>query len=578
MSYFVSVKEIPANTYDAIVVGTGISGGWAAMELCRAGLKTLVLERGRHVAHNDYPTANLDTWDLPYHNQVPAAEKEAHYEKLRRKDYVVRQASKHFFVKDDEYPYTEKRRFDWVRGYQTGGRSLMWGRQCYRLSDLDFTANARDGIAVDWPIRYADLKPWYDHVSRFVGISGQAENLPQLPDGPYLPAMPLNCVEEQFRQRVHDRFPQRTVTPGRAAHLTAYDPEIHLGTRGNCQYRDRCIRGCPYGGYFASNSSTLPVAAATGNMTLVNHAAVREVIYDADAGRATGVRVRLSDTNEEVEYFSRGVVFLNASTLNTAAILLASTSPAQPNGLGNDNDQVGRNIMDHHHRIGASGSFAEYGDRIEKGRKPNGFYIPRFVNLGDRDSKRDYLRGFGYQGGASRDGWWRLVREAETTLGAELKEQLLTPGAWNIGMTGFGETLPDSNNRITLNPDLLDKDGLPTLIMDVAFGANERAMRDDMDTAAAEMLEAAGARNVSVYREEAHPGFSIHEMGSARMGRDPKTSVLNKHNQVWSCPNLYVTDGSAMTSAACVNPSLTYMALTARAVDHAVGELNRRNL
>ncbi|WP_420461444.1 GMC oxidoreductase [Neolewinella sp.] len=573
-----NVKGTEATTYDAIVVGTGISGGWAAMELCRAGLKTLVLERGRHVAHNDYPTANLDTWELPYNDQVPAAEKDAHYEKLQRKDYVLRQASKHFFVRDDEYPYTEKRRFDWVRGYQTGGRSLMWGRQCYRLSDLDFTANARDGIAIDWPIRYAELKPWYDHVSRFVGISGQAENLFQLPDGPYLPAMPLNCIEEQFQQRVQRSFPGRTVTPGRVAHLTAYDPEVHLGTRGNCQYRDRCIRGCPYGGYFASNSSTLPVADATGNLTLVNNAAVREVIYDADAGRATGVRVKLSESNEEVEYYSRGVIFLNASTLNTAAILLASTSPAQPNGLGNDNDQVGRNIMDHHHRIGASGSFAEYGDKIDKGRKPNGFYVPRFVNLGDRGSKKDYLRGFGYQGGASRDGWWRLVREAETTLGAELKERLLTPGAWNIGMTGFGETLSDPNNRVTLNRDLLDKDGLPTLIMDVAFGENERAMRDDMDTYAAEMLEAAGAKNVNVYREEAHPGFSIHEMGSARMGRDPKTSVLNRHNQVWNCPNLYITDGSAMTSAACVNPSLTYMALTARAVDHAVGELNRRNL
>ena len=571
------MKGKESHTYDAIVVGTGISGGWAAMELCRAGLKTLVLERGRPVVHLDYPTANLDTWDLPYNDQVPAAERDAHYEKLQRKDYVLRQATKHFFVRDDEYPYTERRRFDWVRGYQTGGRSLMWGRQCYRLSDLDFTANARDGIAVDWPIRYADLHPWYDYVSRFVGVSGQRENLAQLPDGPFLPAMPLNCIEGQLKERVEARFAGRTVTPGRAAHLTAYDPEVHLGTRGKCQYRNRCMRGCPYGGYFSSNSSTLPVAAETGNLTLLHHAAVREVIFDAAAGRAAGVRVRHSDTGEDTEYFSRGVVFLNASTLNTAAILLASTSDAQPNGLGNDSDQVGRNIMDHHHRIGASGSFAEFGDKADKGRKPNGFYIPRYVNLG-RDSKKDYLRGFGYQGGASRAGWWRLVREADISLGTDLKQKLTTPGAWSVGMTGFGETLSDPNNRVTLNRDLLDKDGLPTLIMDVAFGENERAMREDMDTHAAEMLEAAGAKDINIFRTEAHPGFSIHEMGSARMGRDPKTSVLNRHNQVWSCPNLYVTDGSAMTSAACVNPSLTYMALTARAVDHAVSELNRRNL
>ena len=572
------MKGTENNTYDAIVVGTGISGGWAAMELCRAGLKTLVLERGRHVEHGDYPTANLDTWELPYQDKLPAKVIKEHYPKLSRKDYITRQSNIDFFVRDDEYPYTEKRKFDWIRGYQTGGRSLVWGRQCYRLSDLDFTANARDGIAVDWPIRYADLKPWYDYVSRFVGVSGKNENLPQLPDGPFLPEMPLNCVEEQMRDRISAAFPGRNVTVGRAAHLTAYDPAVHLGTRGNCQYRNRCIRGCPYGGYFSTNSGTLPVAMETGNLTLVNHAAVREVIYDADSRRATGVRVRLTDSGEDTEFYSRGVIFLNASTLNTAAILLSSKSDAQPNGLGNDNDQVGRNIMDHHHRIGASGTFEGFQDKIEKGRRPNGYYIPRFVNLGDRDSKRDYLRGFGYQGGAHRDGWWNLIRETDISLGADLKKKLIEPGDWSVGMTGFGESLSNPDNRVILNEDVLDKDGLPTLTMDAAFGENEAMMREEMGVAAAEMLEASGAKNVSIYRQEAHPGFSIHEMGSARMGRDPKTSVLNKHNQVWNCPNLYVTDGSAMTSAACVNPSLTYMALTARAVDHAVGELNRRNI
>lgn len=572
------MKGIEANTYDAIVVGTGISGGWAAMELCRAGLKTLVLERGRAVDHGDYPTASLDTWDLPYADQVPASVKKDHYEKLSRKDYVIRQSTIDWFVKDDEYPYTEKRRFDWIRGYHTGGRSIMWGRQCYRLSDLDFSANAREGIAIDWPIRYAELQPWYDQVSTFVGVSGRRENLAHLPDGPFLPEMPLNCVEDLVRAGVESRFPGRKVTPGRAAHLTAYDPQIHLGTRGNCQYRDRCMRGCPYGGYFASNSSTLPVAAGTGNLTMVNNAAVREVIYDADAKRASGVRVKLTDSGEETEFFSRGVIFLNASTLNTAAILLASKSDSQPNGLGNDNDQVGRNIMDHHHGIGASGSFEGQKDRIERGRKANGFYIPRFVNLDGKDTKRDYLRGFGYQGGGNREGWWRMIKETDLTLGAELKEQLTQPGAWSVGMTGFGEALSNPDNRVTLNEELLDKDGLPTLIMDVAFGENETLMRKEMGSAAGEMLEAAGAKDVRIFQAAVHPGFSIHEMGSARMGRDAKTSVLNKHNQVWNCLNLYVTDGSAMTSAACVNPSLTYMALTARAVDHAVGELNRREL
>lgn len=572
------VKNTEENTYDAIVVGTGISGGWAAMELCRAGLKTLVLERGRHVEHGDYPTANLDTWELPLQDQLAADTITDHYPKLSRKEYILRQSNIDYFVKDDEYPYAEERRFDWIRGYQTGGRSLMWGRQCYRLSDLDFTANARDGIAVDWPIRYAELEKWYDYVSRFVGISGRQEKLDHLPDGPFLPEMPLNCVEEVLRDRVQSKFPLRRVTPGRAAHLTAYNPEIHLGTRGDCQYRNRCIRGCPYGGYFASNSSTLPVAQATGNMTLVNHAAVRQVLYDRDTQRATGVAVKHTDTGEEVEYFSRGVVFLNASTLNTAAILLASKSDAQPNGLGNNSDQVGRNIMDHHHRINISGQMDGFADQTMKGRRPNGFYIPRFVNLGGADTKRDYLRGFGYQGGANRDGWWRLVRETAVRPGPELKQQLLEPGGWSIGMTAFGEGLSYPDNRVTLNKDVRDKDGLPTLTMDVAFGENERLMRDDMAAAGAEMLEAAGAKDIRISRTEAYPGFAIHEMGSARMGKDPKTSVLNKHNQVWDCPNLYVTDGSAMTSAACVNPSLTYMALTARAVDHAVGELNRRNL
>ncbi len=567
-----------ANTYDAIVIGTGISGGMAAMELCRQGLKTLVLERGRHIEHGDYPTANLEKWELPHQDRIPEAVQKKDYPYLSRKGYIMEQSGIHHFTKDSDHPYVEKRRFDWIRAYQTGGRSLVWGRQCYQLSDLDFTANAREGVGIDWPIRYRDLKPWYDYVTRFVGVSGRAEGLAHFPDGPFQPPMELNCAEALLRDRVHAAFPNRRVSEGRAAHLTAYDPQVNLGTRGNCQYRNRCRRGCPYGGYYSSNSGPLPVAEATGNMTLLNGAAVREIIYDADRQRAAGVRVKLTATNEETEFYTSGVIFLCASALNSAAILLASKSTAQPNGLGNDSDQVGRNIMDHHHSVGANGSMEGMEDKYYKGRRPNGFYIPRFVNLGDRSSKRDYLRGFGYQGGGSRSGWYHVVKELAVAPGPDLKAALTQPGGWSIGMTGFGEALPNPENRISLNYDQLDVDGLPTLIMDVAFGENEKAMRKDMKTYAMEMLEAAGAKNITPFEREVYPGFSIHEMGSARMGRDPKTSVLNKHNQVWNCQNLYVTDGAAMTSASCVNPSLTYLALTARAARHAVESLNRRDL
>lgn len=572
------MKGKNAHTYDAIVVGTGISGGWAAMELCRKGLKTLVLERGREVKHGDYPTANLDTWDLPHNNQIPESAQVADYAVIRSKPYIMRQDSIHHFVKDSEHPYTQKQPFAWFRGYQTGGRSLTWGRQTYRLSDLDFTANAKEGIGVDWPIRYKDLASWYDYVSTFVGVSGKAEDLPHLPDGPFLPAMKLNCIEEQFRDRVHATFPERRVTSGRVAHLTAYDPQIHGGKRGDCQYRNRCRRGCPYGGYFSSNSATLPVAEQTGNMTLLHHAAVREVIYDADKKRATGVRVKLTNTGEEVEFYSRGVIFLNASAFNSTAILLASKSSAQPNGLGNDSDQLGRNAMDHHHSAGASGVFEDFEDKYFKGRRPNGFYIPRHVNLGDTATKRDYLRGFGYQGGGSRENWGRLIKELSVNPGPELKAAIVRPGRWTLGASGFGEMLPNPDNRITLNYDVLDKDGLPTLNMDISFGENEAAMRKDMVAHAVEMLEVAGAKDISTFDRKVVPGYAIHEMGTARMGRDPKTSVLNGNNQLWSCPNLYVTDGAAMTSSSCVNPSLTYMALTARAVDHAVRTLNRRDI
>ena len=565
-------------TYDAIVVGTGISGGWAAMELCKRGLKTLVLERGRMLRHGDYPTAEMENWDFPYNNLLPRSVKQKHYYKLSRKDYVARESDVPYFVKDDEYPYTEKRRFDWIRGYQVGGRSITWGRQSYRLSDLDFTANARDGIAVDWPIRYRDLKPWYDYVERFAGISGQREGLSQLPDGQFTAPMPFNCVEDQFKSAVASHFGGRVVTMGRVANLSEYDPKTHLGHRSACQYRDRCRRGCPFGAYFSSLSATLPVAESTGNLTLRANSAVKSLLFDPEKRRATGVLVRDTATGEDLEFFSRGPIFLCASALNSTAILLASRTEEFPDGIGNSSDQLGRNLMDHHHRIGAAATFAGNAQEYYKGRRPNGLYIPRFVNLGYQQSKRDYLRGFGYQGGASRSNWMRGVREMDATIGPELKAQLAAPGPWRMGFTAFGESLPSPDNRITLNYDLLDKDGLPTLVMDAAFGENERLMRVEMKNAAAEMLEAAGGENVSTFETDAHPGFSIHEMGTARMGHDPKTSVLNAHNQVWDCPNVFVTDGAAMTSAGCVNPSLTYMALTARAANYAYEQLDRGEL
>lgn len=559
------------NTFDAIVVGTGIAGGWAAKELTKYGRHTLVLERGREIKHGDYPTANLERWELPHDDRIPAAEIAAHHFKLQRKDYITRQHCKDLFVKDDEYPYSEKRRFDWFRGYHTGGRSIMWGRHSYRMGDLDFAANLRDGIAVDWPIRYADLAPWYDYVETFAGISGQAEGAEQLPDGQFIAPIPMNCVEEDFRRSIATTYSGRLVTPARIANLTEYDPAKHGGSRSACQYRNRCRRGCPFGAYFSSVSATLPVAAATGQMDLRHHMAVKRLVYDDKEGRATGLVVRNTQSGQDEVFYSRGPIFLCASTLHSTAILMATGQESGLENFANTSGQLGRNLMDHHHRLGARAFFDGHSDRYYKGRNPGGgIYIPRFTNLSSEDRRRNgFIRGFGFQGGASRSNWMRGVQELNSSLGPDFKLALAQPGPWSLGITAFGEGLPDPNNRIALNYELLDKDGLPTLTIDAAFGENERQMRKAMKVAAAEMLEAAGGREVTPYETEAHPGHSIHEMGTARMGRDARSSVLNAHNQVWDCPNVYVTDGAAMTSAGCTNPSLTYMALTARAVAHA---------
>jgi choline dehydrogenase-like flavoprotein len=557
------------HSYDAIVIGTGITGGWAAKELTQKGLKTLVLDRGRDVKHGDYPTAAKDLWEFPYGGR--ATDEDLKRQAIAaRSGYAITQASKHWFVDDTEHPYTEIQRFDWIRGYHVGGRSIMWGRQSYRWSPMDFEANAKDGVAVDWPVRYAELAPWYDRVESFIGVSGRAENLPQLPDGKFLPPMDLNCVETHLQQTMAEKF-KRRMTIGRVAHLTA--PLAHSPQRGTCQYRNLCIRGCPYGAYFSSNSSTLPAAEATGNMTLRPNSIVYELIYDDSKQRATGVRVLDAETNEHLEFTAK-VIFLCASTFGSAFVMLNSVSKRFPNGLGNDSGELGCNIMDHHLDVGAGALVYGFQDQYYTGRRPNGFYIPRYRNLGGE--KRDYIRGFGYQGGASRLGWTRLM--LDQSIGADLKEKAATPGPWYIRMGGFGEILPNHANRVTLDKNRKDKWGLPLLAFDAQLRENELKMRKDMANDAAEMLESAGFREVKTFDRETGVGLGIHEMGTARMGKDPKTSVLNKWNQVHACKNVYVTDGSFMVSSACQNPSLTYMAFTARAVDHAVGELKRKNI
>jgi hypothetical protein len=557
------------NTFDAIVVGTGISGGWAAKELTEKGLKTLVLERGRMVKHPEYPTATKDPWQLPYGSR-PTQEDLKNQGVQARTGYTVQQTTKHWFVNDLEHPYIETKRFDWMRGYHVGGRSIMWGRQSYRWSPMDFEANAKDGIAVDWPIRYNDLEKWYDYVETFAGISGQAEGLAQLPDGKFLPPMELNCVEREFKNVLKSKF-GRAMTIGRTAHATA--PLPHSPQRGTCQFRNMCSRGCPYGGYFSSNASTIPAAEATGNMTLRPNSVVYELIYDEQKGKATGVKVLDDATGETMEFYAR-VIFLCASTFGSTFIMMNSISNRFPNGFGNDSGELGHNIMDHHLNVGASGSVEGFEDQYYFGRRANGIYIPRYRNIGS--DKRDYLRGFGYQGSASRGGYARAAEEE--VLGAGLKDLVSAPGQWNLNIGGFGEILPYHENKVTLDHSKKDKNGLPVLNFDAELKSNERKMRVDMQQDAVQMLEAAGAKNIKSWDREIGIGLGIHEMGTARMGKDPKTSVLNKWNQVHACKNVFVTDGSCMTSAACQNPSLTYMALTARAVDYAVGQLNQQEL
>ena len=566
-----NLKAKQQQTYDAIVVGTGVSGGWAAKELTENGLSTLVLERGRMVKHlADYPTMNLHPWQLPYADQLTPKEIEDVYPVQSRTSYAVNQSTKHFFVKDNENPYVQKKPFLWTRGYQVGGRSLIWGRWAYRRGDLEFGANARDGVGLDWPIRYRDIEPWYDHVESFIGVSGNSDGLPQVPDGRFLPPWPMNCLEKHVQSKISEHYTDRQLTIGRTANITV----PHNG-RGKCMARDMCRRGCPYGAYFSSNSSTLPAAEKTGNMTLRPHSIVHTILYDKQTRKASGVRIVDEITKETKDYFAK-VIFLCASTLGSTSILLNSVQNSFPDGLANTSGELGHNLMDNHFQIGASGTFDGFEDQYHKGRRPVDVLVPQFQNIDEKSKRKDYLRGFSTYGWAGRDGWDRGFGGSE--FGADWKDRLTRPGPWSMTFLAFGECLPTHENRVYLDQQQPDPWGLPQLVVDMEFGENERQMRKEMLTSSAEMLEVSGFKDIGTFDEPSEPGLSIHEMGTARMGNDPKTSVLNRWNQVHDVPNVFVTDGSCMNSNGWGNPSLTYMALTARACNYAVDQLKKGNL
>lgn len=553
-------------TFDAIVVGSGISGGWAAMELCKKGLKTLLLERGRNVEHlKDYPTANLNPWDFEYRlNNTPQFKADSPIQSTGSNA-----GNALFYVNDKDHPYIQQKPFLWYRGYQVGGRSLTWGRQCYRLSDLDFEANLKDGVGVDWPIRYKDIAPWYSYVEKYIGVSGNKENLNQLPDGDFLPPMELNCIEHHLNDSIRKKTPDRLLTIARVANLTkGWD------SRGPCMNRNLCSRGCPFGGYFSSNSSTIPAAMQTGNLTLRPFSIVAEVLYDEANQRARGIRIIDTETKKSFEYYAK-IIFLNASTIATAGILLNSRSNRFPNGMGNDSGELGHNLMDHHSSAGASGKHGGFKDMYYKGRRPCGFLIPRYRNLKD-DEGLGYTRGFNIQGHGERSEWPDMKNFG--SFGADFKKQITTPGPWTVWMAGWGECLPYHENQISLNASQKDKWGLPLINVDFSFKDNEEKMMDDIRSSCGEMLEAAGFTDIETFNYKKPGGSTVHEMGTARMGRDPKTSVLNGNNQLHAVKNVFVTDGSCMASSASQNPSLTYMALTARACDFAANALKRGDI
>ena len=546
------------NTFDAIVVGSGISGGWAAKELTEGGLKTLVLERGHDVEHiKDYTTAFKHPWEFKYRSHLTNKELEERPIQSGHCDA----GNKHFFVKDSDHPYVQVNPFKWIRGYQVGGRSLTWGRQCYRFSDLDFEANKKDGHGIDWPIRYEDLAKWYDYVEDYVGISGRSESIPHLPDSVFLPPIPMNAIEQHLQKQVSKSYSDRVIINGRVANLTT--PKKG---RGPCQYRNLCSRGCPFSAYFSSNSSTLLDAHETGNLTLRPNSIVKKVIYDDEDEKAVGVIIIDTITKEEISYYAK-VIFLNASTIATAAILLNSVSSTFPNGLGNSSLQIGHNLMDHVVNEGSYGTYDGLKDKYYEGKSPGTIYIPRFQNVNKGTKTAKFIRGFGIQGKGERENW---QTKPTAGFGVSLKEQLGTPGKWKISLGGRGEVLPSYENKVTLDLNKVDQWGLPLVKVDFKYGPNELAMMEDMTKASEEMLTKAGFKNVGSYRNVPSPGSAVHEMGTARMGHNPENSVLNKHNQMHDVNNIFITDGSCMTSSGCQNPSLTYMALTARACQFAL--------
>ncbi len=556
--------------YDAIVVGSGISGGIAVKELCELGLNTLLLERGRPLEHGaGYVTEHKPPWALDFRGGVPAHVAETEYP-VQSRHGAFRAATKHYFMKDSESPYIEEKPYSWIRADVVGGRSVIWGRQSYRMSPMDFTANAQDGEGVDWPIRYEDLVPWYERVERYIGVSGSAEGLSQLPDSIFQPPMDMNVVERAVKGQIEQAFPDRTMIIGRTAVLTEA-----LNGRAPCHYCGPCARGCSTASYYSTTGVALPVAMATGNLTVRANSIVHSVMYDEETGRASGVRVMDRETGNDIAYRGR-IVFVCAATLGTAQILLNSTSNRFSNGIANSSGTLGRYLMDHHSFVQASGEIEGFDDRYYYGNRPNGIYIPRFRNIG-RDKRPDFIRGYGFQGGAGRPNW-RRGRQMQG-FGESLKAELRHPGKWMMSFRGFGETLPRYENHCSLDPDITDDWGIPQLRVAVEYTENTFAMANDIEVTAAEMLEAAGAKNIRVMRRAIQtPGIGNHEMGSARMGRDPKTSVLNGNNQAHDVPNLFVTDGACMTSSACQNPSLTYMALSARAAHFAAEELAKGNL
>ena len=564
---YVNGKATAVNTYDAIVIGSGISGGWATKELCEKGLKTLVLERGRMVKHiEDYPTATMHPWEFEHRGAIPQKVKDEN--PVVSRCYAFNEATEHFFVKDVEHPYEQKKPFDWIRGYQVGGKSLLWARWTQRWSDLDFEANAKEGIAVDWPIRYKDIAPWYSYVEKFAGISGNKDGLSVIPDGEFLPPMEMNCLEKHVQESLSKLYDDRHLVISRTANLTTR----HNG-RGPCQYRSLCSRGCPFGGYFSSNSSTLPAAEKTGNMTLRPFSVAQSIMYDKDSGKATGVRVIDTKTKEIIEYYSK-IVFVNGSTLNSTLLLMNSKSDRFPNGMGNDSGELGHNLMDHNYNCKVEGEYEGFADKYYSGRRPTGTYLARFRNFGN-DKQINFKRGYAYAAGGSRA---PFSEEGETAVGEALKTDLTQLGPWKFGFSGMGECLPYHENQITLSKDKTDEWGMPILEIDAEYKENETVMTKDMINTAMEMLDRMKFKNITDKKEFRNIGLNIHEMGTARMGRDPKTSVLNGNNQVWGAKNVFVTDGACMTSSACQNPSLTYMALTARAADFAVKELKKMNL